>query len=97
MRQLGRVGDSDYGPLYEGCAGTDDEAFFGAAPVAFLGGIVDDWYEMVVELMSFRMRCRKPNLETVVDVRDGWAQDGSNRVSRTVRGIPSFYVRICQK
>ena len=97
MRQLGRPGDSGYGPLYEACAGADDEVFFGAAPVAFLGGIVNGWYGMVVELMSSRMRCRKLYLEAVVDVGDGWAQDGSDQLSRTVRGIPSFYVRICQK
>lgn len=41
--------------LYDACVGGDDEAFaFGAAAGAFLGGIMYDWYGMIVELMSFR-------------------------------------------
>ncbi len=54
--------------LYDACAGADDEAFaFGAAAVAFLGGILYDWYVMIVELMSFRTSYSKSKSDVVVD------------------------------
>lgn len=54
--------------LYDACAGADDEAFaFGAAAVAFLGGIVYERYGIVEDSISFRTRYWKSKSDVVVD------------------------------